>query len=195
MTLQIALLILAYLIGSIPTALWVARHLAGVDIRRVGDGNMGALNTGRTLGWRAGTAVALIDFTKGAFPVALASVLGFPLGWQMATGTCAILGHDFPLFARFAGGQGTSTTIGVMFILLPLETLAGFALWGVLLWVTHNFNLSAGVGMGFTLAVAIVRGCAWFLLAYYVTMFLLVLFKRMLDTPRRALIHQGSRAR
>jgi len=193
MTLHISLLIFAYVIGSIPTALWMARWVMGADIRRVGDGNMGAVNTGRTLGWRVGTMVALIDFAKGACPVALASALGFPLGWQMAIGTCAVLGHDFSLFARFAGGQGTSTTIGVMFVLLPLETTAGFAVWGAVLWATRNFNLSASVGMGITLVVAILRGISWLIFFYYVGMFLLVLFKRMIDAPRRAQIRQHPR--
>jgi glycerol-3-phosphate acyltransferase PlsY len=190
MILNILLLAFAYMIGSIPTALVMGRRLAGVDVRQTGDGNMGARNVSRTFGTRAGVLVALVDFAKGALPVALTASLGYPLSWQMAAGVCAVLGHDFPLFAKFAGGQGLSTTCGVFFVLLPLETSIGMLLWAVLYALTHHPDFSAGVGLGFTLTLAVFLDRPWFLLVYIAGMFLFIPVKMLLDAPRRERIRQ-----
>lgn len=189
---NILLLAFAYVIGSIPTALVMGHRLAGVDVRHTGDGNMGARNVSRTFGTRAGVLVALVDFAKGALPVALTASLGYPLSWQMAAGVCAVLGHDFPVFAQFAGGQGLSTTCGVFFVLLPLETAIGMLLWAVLYALMHHPDLSAGIGLGFTLTLAIFFGRPWFLLVYVVGMFLFIPVKMLLDAPRRERIHRRS---
>ena len=101
-----ALLLIAYLLGSIPTALIVTRRVAKVDIRTVGDGNMGAHNVHRILGWGPSILVAAVDFSKGALAVILLNVFGFGLAWQLGALACAVLGHDFPICARFRGGQG-----------------------------------------------------------------------------------------
>jgi glycerol-3-phosphate acyltransferase PlsY len=192
MVLNILLLAFAYIIGSIPTALVMGRRLAGVDVRQTGDGNMGARNVSRTFGTRAGVLVALVDFVKGALPVALTASLGYPLSWQMATGVCTVLGHDFPMFAQFAGGQGLSTTCGVFFVLLPLETAIGMLLWALLYTLTHNPDLSAGVGLGFTLTLAVFLDRPWFQLVYIVGMFLFIPVKMLLDAPRRERIRRRS---
>ncbi|MCX6025249.1 MAG: glycerol-3-phosphate acyltransferase [Chloroflexi bacterium] len=119
-------LLAAYLLGSIPTAVIVVRRVAGVDVRTLGDGNMGARNVSRTLGWKPATVVAFVDFFKGTVPVLLAQQAGLVPAWQVAAARAAALGHDFPVFAGFRGGQGLGTILGA-FLALALDALA-FAL-------------------------------------------------------------------
>lgn len=191
MALDISLLVLAYLVGSIPTALYVGRRLARIDIRKIGDGNMGARNVSRTLGAKAGVLVAVIDFFKGALPVGLTVLLQVPSSWQLAAGTAAVLGHDFPLFARFAGGQGLSTTCGVFMVLMPLETAIGMGFWALLYLLLHHPDICAGAGMALTLFLAAIFGRPWFLLVYFIFMFLLIPLKTILDAPRRERIRSS----
>jgi len=108
----VSVLVFAYLLGSMPTAVIVSKRFKGVDIRTIGDGNMGARNTFHSIGPKFGFMVAVIDFGKGALPVLLAYLLGLELGWQFLAGVLAILGHDFPVFANFKGGQGTASSPG-----------------------------------------------------------------------------------
>jgi hypothetical protein len=107
----ILVIIFSYLLGSIPSAVIVSRLTRGVDIRTLGDGNMGARNTYRTFGLAAGLAVALADGCKGALSVLLARWLGLPAAWQTAAAVAAVLGHDFPVFAHFRGGQGLAQLV------------------------------------------------------------------------------------
>jgi glycerol-3-phosphate acyltransferase PlsY len=179
--------VIAYLLGSIPTALIVGRHIKGVDIRTIGNGNMGASNTFHTLGEKAGIVVAVVDFLKGFLSVLLALLLGLSIEWQMIVGACAILGHDFPVFAGFRGGQGTATTLGTMLILFPMQTLLGLILYGALFLITHNSRLSCGIGGGL---IALLVGVSqqWILLIYAVAAFIFIPVKLFIDTPRRQAI-------
>ena len=179
--------IIAYLLGSIPTALIVGRRLRGVDIRTIGNGNMGASNTFHTLGDKAGITVAVIDFLKGALPVLLATILGVPAEWRVIIGACAILGHDFPVFAGFRGGQGTATTLGTMLILFPMQTLLGLILYGSLFLVTRNSRLSCGFGGGL-IALLLAISQQWMFFIYAVAAFLFIPVKLFIDTPRRRAI-------
>ncbi|MBW3534549.1 MAG: glycerol-3-phosphate 1-O-acyltransferase PlsY [Gemmatimonadetes bacterium] len=124
------LLVLAYLLGAIPTSFWVGRSLYGVDLRHEGSGNLGATNTLRVLGWKAALPVMLVDVGKGWLPVWLFSRLdGAPWGWALAYGGAAILGHVFSVWVRFRGGKGVATSAGVFLGLAPLAVLAGFVVW------------------------------------------------------------------
>ena len=184
---EVAVLVIAYLLGSIPTALIMSRRVRGVDIRTLGDGNMGATNISRTLGQKLGITVGVLDCLKGALPVLLAYLLGFELVWQLLTGICAILGHDFPIFARFKGGQGTATSAGTMLVLFPLQTLPGLILYGVLFLFIRKSPISAGIGGGLT---ALLLGLTqqWILLAYCVGTFAFIPFKISLDSHHRKAI-------
>ena len=142
------LLIFAYLLGSIPTALIVAKRIKKVDIRCVGDGNMGAHNTFHQIGPKFGVLVAVIDLAKGALPILLAHILGLSTGWQILIAVSAILGHDFPLFANFKGGQGTATSVGTMLVLFPLPTLIGFGVYSLSFLIIKNSNIGRGIGGG-----------------------------------------------
>ena len=183
----IAISIIAYLLGSIPTALIVGRRLKGIDIRTIGNGNMGASNVFHTLGEKAGVLVAVIDFLKGALPVLVATLLDFPVEWTMIVGACAILGHDFPVFAGFKGGQGTATTLGTMLILFPVQTLFGLILYGSLFLITRNSRISCGFGGGL---IALLLGISqqWLFFVFAIVAFVFIPLKLFIDTPRRRAI-------
>jgi glycerol-3-phosphate acyltransferase PlsY len=182
-----SVLVFAYLLGSMPTAVIVSKRFKGVDIRTIGDGNMGARNTFHTIGPRFGFMVAVIDFAKGALPVLLAYLLGLELGWQFLAGALAILGHDFPVFAGFRGGQGTASTFGTMSVLFPLPTLAGLTFYGGLYLITRKSNLSCSVG-GAVIAAILAVSQQWLLLAYAVAVFVFIPVKLFMDSPRRKAI-------
>ena len=180
----LALLITAYLSGSIPTALVVSMRVKGVDIRRIGNGNMGAQNVFHEIGPKYGVLVAAIDILKGALPVFLAHALGLSLTWQITAGILAILGHDFPLFADFKGGQGTACSGGTMLVLFPLITLAGLITIGIMFLFIRHFNKSTAIGCAF---VALMLGIShqWLLLIYAVVVFLFIPVRLFFDAPRR----------
>jgi len=187
-TVKITLVLVgAYLLGSIPTALLMSRRIKQVDIRTIGDGNMGARNLFHTIGPRHAAAVALIDVGKGAAPVLAAVALGLSPGWQFVTGIAAIAGHDFPIFAGLRGGQGTATSIGTMLVLFPVPTLIGLGIWAVLYLFVRNFNISMGFGMGGN-ALILAATRQWPQLAYAIGVLLFIPIKLLIDSPRRRAI-------
>jgi glycerol-3-phosphate acyltransferase PlsY len=122
----------AYLIGSIPSAVWIGKALCGVDVRESGSKNAGATNTMRVLGVKVGIPVLLIDIFKGFSAVKLALCSSYMAGsnayvnFQLVLGVCAVLGHVFPIFAGFRGGKGVATIAGVLLALhLPATLVAG----------------------------------------------------------------------
>ena len=181
---QGAVLVIAYLLGSIPTALIMSKRFRGVDIRTLGDGNMGARNTSRTMGAKLGIVVAVVDFLKGVLAVLLANLLGLALIWQILAGICAILGHDFSVFARFKGGQGLATSLGTMLVLFPTQMLLGSILYGILFLTTKKSSISAGFGCGL-MALLLSISQEWMLLAYAVVIFVFMPLKQFMDSNRR----------
>jgi len=187
-----AILVIAYLSGSIPTALIISTKIKGIDIRSVGDGNMGARNTFHEIGPKFGIMVAVIDFCKGVLPVFIAYTLGLNLGWQIVAAVLTILGHDFPLFAGFKGGQGTATSLGTMLVLFPLPTIIGLAIYGMVFLVVKSSNIGCSIG-GATIALALGISQQWLLLAYAVAVFLFIPIKLFIDSPRRRAIRMAKR--
>jgi len=129
--LAVAAFIAAYLLGSIPTAVWAGKILRGIDLREHGSGNAGAANAIRVLGWKIGVPVLIIDLAKGW----LASMLpvffrlaepdtALITNLQIGTGLTAIFGHIFPLFAGFRGGKGVATAAGAILAIHPVLTLS-----------------------------------------------------------------------
>ncbi|MBL7166732.1 MAG: glycerol-3-phosphate acyltransferase [Dehalococcoidales bacterium] len=121
------IILLGYVLGSIPTAYIVGRLLVGGDIRRMGDGNVGARNAYHELGPKAGISVFFLDATKGALPVLIARSFGLPDVFVLVAGAAVVIGHNWPVFLGFRGGRGESTTIGVLMALVtqPMLILAG----------------------------------------------------------------------
>lgn len=156
MTIWLALL-LCYLLGSIPSAVWVSRLFAGIDIREHGSHNAGLTNVYRVLGWKPAVPVALIDFLKGLAAVLL-GLAWSKHAWNMdhghqtfalACGVAAVLGHSFTVFAGFRGGKGVLTTLGVFVAVTPVPALVSFAFWGLVLKRSGYVSLASILAAGF----------------------------------------------
>ncbi len=153
----IVIVLLAYLLGSIPTAVWIGKFVKGVDIREHGSGNAGATNTFRMLGWKAGTMVLLIDFSKGFVAAYFISQIGFAIGempetvggWNLEVfmriiaGTSAVLGHMFPLYAGFNGGKGVITAAGMLYGIEPVSISLALGLFVIVLLVSRFVSLAS----------------------------------------------------
>jgi glycerol-3-phosphate acyltransferase PlsY len=136
----------AYLAGSIPFGVLVARA-KGVDLRKVGSGNIGATNVARALGKGWAVAVLLADAAKGFVPVWLGRRLGFS-AWTIAlAGLAAIVGHMFTVFLRGRGGKGVATSLGVALALSPIAALIGFGVYVVLFAATRLSSLGSLLGV------------------------------------------------
>src|SRR5438128_11093146 len=139
----------AYLIGAIPFGYLIARS-RGVDILRRGSGNIGATNVGRVLGPAFGILVFVLDFTKGAAPVAAAAWIagathsGLPShSLEVTAGLAAFLGHLFPVYLRFRGGKGVATGAGVVAVLLPVPAITPLLTWVAVLCLTRYVSLAS----------------------------------------------------
>jgi glycerol-3-phosphate acyltransferase PlsY len=161
---SISALILAYLFGSIPTAVWIGQAFYGIDIREYGSGNAGATNTFRVLGKKAGIPVMLIDILKGWTATNLAYFIPMSLvgnhhsivftNYELALGITAVMGHLFPIFAGFRGGKGIATLFGmVLAIHLQAALLCVFVFILVLL-ITRYVSLSS-IMAGFMYPIAV----------------------------------------
>ncbi len=137
------IVILGYVVGSIPTAYIAGRLLKGKDIRQLGDGNMGARNAYHELGHKTGISIFFIDATKGVLPVLIAQVVSIPQLAILSVGIAAVIGHNWPVFLRFKGGRGESTAIGVLTTLItqPMLILAAPAL--AVLAIKKNVTLAS----------------------------------------------------
>src|SRR5437762_7156584 len=136
----------AYLAGSIPFGLLVARA-KDVDLRKIGSGNIGATNVARALGKGWAIAVLLADAAKGFFPVWLGRRLGLPAAAIALAGLSAIVGHMFTLFLRGRGGKGVATSLGVALALSPVAALIGFGVYVVLFAATRLSSLGSLLGV------------------------------------------------
>ncbi|MEW6336688.1 MAG: glycerol-3-phosphate 1-O-acyltransferase PlsY [Acidobacteriota bacterium] len=150
----------SYLLGSIPTSVWVGRFFFGVDVRTRGSGNAGGTNTLRTLGWGAGIAVMAVDVGKGvvaAMLPALTQITG-PRWLPVACLIAAVGGHVFPVFADFRGGKGVATGAGALVVLAPVPAAACAVVWFVLLAATRVVSVAAAVALPIAVASLPGRG-------------------------------------
>lgn len=145
-------LLFAYLSGSIPFGLLVARAASGKDVRAVGSGNIGATNVARAAGKGPAAITLLLDAVKGLVPVLLAPAA--PAWLRPACALAAVLGHCFPVWLRFSGGKGVATGLGVSLALAPWGALAGAAAWGVLYKLFRISSLGSLCGVALCLSVA-----------------------------------------
>jgi glycerol-3-phosphate acyltransferase PlsY len=156
---QAALVVFAYLLGSLPWGYWIARR-AGLDIRTVGSGNTGAANVWRALGPRYGVPVFVLDFAKGFIP----SLIGLHLygpGTAVVAGSAAFIGHAFPVFLGFGGGKGVATAAGVVLAITPLLTLACVPVYVAVLWLFRYPSLaSMAVAVAYAV-LCLVTGQPW----------------------------------
>jgi glycerol-3-phosphate acyltransferase PlsY len=147
-------ILIAYLIGSIPTAIWYGRIFHHTDIRKHGSGNAGATNTIRTFGKKAGIIVLVIDISKGSLGVLLPGLISQLMGWEiqyrfswlfnseLGFGLAAALGHIYPVYEKFKGGKGVATLFGVILAISPLSAL--FAVMSFVLLFILTKRVSVG---------------------------------------------------
>ena len=147
--------LVAYLIGSVPFALILSRRWGLEDLRRAGSGNVGAANVLRLVGPRPGVVVALLDAAKGAGSVILAERLGGGGAAPVAAGLAAIVGHIYPVWVGFRGGKGVATACGVFSVLAPLAAAPALGIFMVSVWMTRY------VSLGSILASAALPPIAW----------------------------------
>jgi acyl phosphate:glycerol-3-phosphate acyltransferase len=154
----LVVVLICYLIGSIPSSLWMGKIFYGVDIRDHGSGNAGATNTFRILGWKAGTIVLLFDFGKGlvctlfisqlAYQVGSGPVTFYP-GWDVdamlliVSGTAAVIGHMFPVYARFSGGKGAATACGMLYGVEPISISISLSIFLIVMFTTRYVSLGS----------------------------------------------------
>jgi glycerol-3-phosphate acyltransferase PlsY len=149
MTLVVLFIVLAYLIGSIPTALWIGRSTHGVDIREHGSKNAGATNTFRILGRKCGWIVLTIDVLKGLAASSLPLIFAEDysknelLLFQISTSLVCIIGHIFPVFAEFRGGKGVASALGIIIGLNPVSACISVVIFLVVFLVSRYVSLGA----------------------------------------------------
>lgn len=148
-TTNLLLIICAYLLGSIPTAVWIGKYFYNIDVREHGSGNAGATNVFRVLGKRAGIPVLLLDILKGLVAVKLAYLNSDLEGsyrfvnLQLVLGLASLAGHIFPVFASFRGGKGIATLLGIVLAILPFAALASMAIFLIVLLASGYVSLSS----------------------------------------------------
>ncbi len=146
------LIVIAYILGSIPNALWIGKVFRGIDIREHGSKNTGSTNAARVLGAKLGILTLILDISKGAIPVTLSFFMKADLLENMTgissldpimVGIFAIIGHSFSLFMKFKGGKAVATTVGVFTVLVPKALLLAAVVFFVIFAVTRYVSVSS----------------------------------------------------
>ena len=146
------LIVIAYILGSIPNALWIGKVFKGIDVREHGSKNTGSTNAARVLGAKLGILTLILDISKGAIPVALSFFMKADLLENMTgissldpimVGIFAIIGHSFSLFMKFKGGKAVATTVGVFTVLVPKALLLAAVVFFVIFAVTRYVSVSS----------------------------------------------------
>lgn len=161
---SVSALLVAYLFGSIPTAVWIGQAFYGIDVREYGSGNAGATNTFRVLGKKAGIAVMFLDIFKGYTATNLAYMIGLSVtgpqnsvqfvNYQLALGITAVMGHLFPVFAGFRGGKGIATLFGMILAVQSEAAMLCVLTFVVVLLISKYVSLSSILaGFSFPLSV------------------------------------------
>lgn len=178
---SVVLVLLSYLLGSIPSAYIAGRASKGIDIRNSGDGNVGAANAYREIGPATGVAVLIADASKGAIAVIVAQALASQLVVLLA-GFAVVAGHNWPVYIGFRGGRGQATTIGVLCVLLPQAMLILLAVCAVPFLITRNTKLAGAILFAPLWLVALLTGASGVLVGYSVGLPCLVGLTSLLTT-------------
>ncbi|MBK7964287.1 MAG: glycerol-3-phosphate 1-O-acyltransferase PlsY [Bacteroidetes bacterium] len=147
---NLSLVLLAYMMASMPSAVWIGKLLYGVDVRDYGSGNAGATNTFRVLGKKAGLPVLILDILKGFVAVKLVWLTAKYLpdtqqfvNLELSLGLAALIGHIFPVFAGFRGGKGVATLLGILCAVHIGAALICIAVFMITIFFTHYVSLSS----------------------------------------------------
>ncbi|MBN2521951.1 MAG: glycerol-3-phosphate 1-O-acyltransferase PlsY [Bacteroidales bacterium] len=161
---KILLILLAYFIGAVPSAVWIGKRFYGLDVREHGSGNAGFTNTARVLGWKAGLPVFLIDVLKGYVAVTIVKLTQVYIpgttdfvNYQLILGAAAVLGHIFPVYVGFKGGKGVATLLGLLLAIQPQPTLICLGIFVVVFLTTRYVSLSSMIaGISFPILIIFV---------------------------------------
>ncbi len=161
-TASLLALAVAYLLGAIPTAVWIGKFFYNVDVREFGSGNAGATNTFRVLGKRAGIPVLAFDILKGALAVMLVwFATEAPqhsedfVNMQIALGVASVIGHIFPIFAGFRGGKGVATLFGVVLAIHPVACLLSVGVF-LLVFLAFRYVSLGSISAGFSYPIIVI---------------------------------------
>ncbi|HAO5619967.1 TPA: glycerol-3-phosphate 1-O-acyltransferase PlsY [Listeria monocytogenes] len=186
MTINLILLsLLAYVIGSIPSGLWIGKIFYKKDIREFGSGNLGATNSFRVLGIKAGSIVTVMDILKGTVATLLPFFfqLNVDHHFWLLTGAFAIIGHSFPLFAGFRGGKAVATSAGVILAYAPLLFVAALVVFLVTLKLIKYVSLSSMIGALAALIISLFMG-DWILIVLVACIALFVIWRHRANITR-----------
>lgn len=184
------MIVIAYLLGSIPSAVWIGKKYYGIDIRNYGSKNAGTTNILRVLGARAAVPVFVLDFFKGFVAVAIMGIMRYDanvdiswlIGLKIIAVFAAVLGHIFPVFAGFRGGKGVATLVGAVTGIYPTIILLCFAVWLLVLMISHYVSLASMIaGCTFPLFVLLSHRASQstvFIIFSFVTAVLLIFTHR-----------------
>ena len=142
----VVLMIVAYILGSIPNALWIGKVFKGIDVREHGSKNTGSTNAARVLGAKLGILTLILDISKGAIPTLIATMLLDSSISVILVGICAILGHSFSIFMKFKGGKAVATTVGVFIVLVPGAIWLAAVIFFLVFGITRYVSLSSMIG-------------------------------------------------
>lgn len=193
--------IAAYLMGSIPTAVWWGRRFHGVDVRDHGSKNAGATNTFRVLGKKAAIPVLLIDIIKGFVPVMVLPLLSpYDPGTiaytnlQIASGLAAVIGHIFPAFADFRGGKGVATLLGVILALHPLAAMGSVGLFLLVFLATRYVSLGSLIAaVAYPILVILIFQTPFVSLMFFSVVFAMIVFITHIRNIERLLKKEENR--
>ena len=184
------MILIAYLLGSIPNAVWIGRKYYGIDIREHGSKNAGTTNMLRVLGRRAAAPVFALDFLKGFVAVTVIELMQYDdlighndiINLKIGAVVAAVLGHIFPIFAGFRGGKGVATLVGAVTGIYPPAALLCFGVWIVVLMISHYVSLSSMIAgccfPVFTLISPKVNGSKAFVVFSFIIAILLLVTHR-----------------
>lgn len=196
------ILLFAYLLGSIPNAVWIGKFFFNTDVRNYGSKNSGSTNTLRVLGYKAGIPVLLLDILKGFLAVKMIYLTfyyipatGEYINFQLLLGLAVIIGHIFPVFANFRGGKGVATLIGVILAIDPVSMLICIGMFMITLIITKYVSLSSMIaGLSFPILVIVVFNTTTSsLVIFSLIVFVLLLFTHQKNIER-LLRNQESKA-
>jgi glycerol-3-phosphate acyltransferase PlsY len=161
---ELLIILTAYLIGSIPTSVWVSKYFFNIDIRDYGSGNAGATNTYRVLGSKWGTFVMVADMLKAIIAVKLAFLLPdsyeyelYLINLQIGLGLAAVVGHIFPIWANFRGGKGVASLFGMVLGIQPNVALCCVGIFILVLYITRWVSLSSILaGLAFPIFILLI---------------------------------------
>lgn len=189
----IIVIIIAYLLGAIPSAYIITRLVKGKDIRQLGGGNVGARNVWVSVGKAAAIGVGVFDIAKGAAAIAIAHYwLDASLYFVLAAGIAAVAGHIWSVFLKFGGGNGLATTIGVLVVLLPQEVAIAVAVILVFVVITRNLILSVNISVVALPIIAWLLGEPWQSIVYPIVL-VVVMLLNFAPVIKNAIVEAGSK--